>query len=178
MASNDVERLDALLAEIEVSPAQLRRDPSGEQWLCAEARALTESSDDCRVALQRFVDDELSLLGALDQPSPAPACDPLFTARVVSALPTAFAPSRLSPRRRLVLLGMFYLAAGVAALAVLAMVPESTSRWAEQAHDVLSWGSSLGALVSGTSAMWFGVLAVAAVAGVVVFGGRQHTPAG
>jgi len=59
--------------------------------------------------------------------------DPFFTARVVEALPRAWAPNRLSPRRRLLVLGLFHMVAGLLAFVVLVMVPESTTQWAEQA---------------------------------------------
>lgn len=156
---SDASRLEEILVELEVSPAELRRDPRGESWLPAEARALVEADPECERALREFVRDELELLGALEAPTVAPpAADPFFTARVVDALPRSWVPHRLSPRRRLVVLGLFHLIAVALALLVLALAPESTARWAEQAHSVLDWGSQVG------SSMWLGASAITGVA--------------
>jgi hypothetical protein len=89
---------------------------------------------------------------------------------VVEALPAPRSGTRLSPRRRALVLGLFHVLAIVCGYAVVTMVPESTARWAEQAHDVLAWGSESGGL-------W---LAFTAVGGAMVLAfvfGRAHTPA-
>ncbi|MCA9706267.1 MAG: hypothetical protein KDK70_10500 [Myxococcales bacterium] len=168
--SDPQQRLEAILLDLEVGPAQLRRDPSGRSWLSAEARALLESHPECRQVLREFVDDELALAGALGG-APAPSVDPFFTARVVEALPGVRTGPTLSPRRRVMLLGCFHVVAGLLAYAVLTMVPESTARWAAQAHDVLRWGSDSGV----------GLLVAVAGAGVAVLiallATRAHTPA-
>lgn len=163
-----LDRLDSILAELEVSPAELRRDPWGDGWLPDDARALVQERAQCRAALQEFVEGELELWAAL--PEPTPTVDPFFTARVVDSLPSPRLGTRLPPLRRAMLLGSFHVVAGVLAYLVLTMVPESTARWAEQAHSMLSWGSELGtpsllAAVVGTS-----VLAMLLVA-------RTRTPA-
>lgn len=165
-----LDRLDSILAELEVSPTQLREDPEGRTWLPREAVALVQHHPECRAALGEFVEGELALWGALPEPSPAPAVDPFFTARVVEALPSPRSSTRLSPRRRAMLLGLFHVIAGLLAYAVLAMVPESTARWAERAHSMLSWGSELGALWP-----WAAAVGVAMLALLMV--GRTHTPA-
>lgn len=173
-----VDRFEAILAELEVTPSQLRRDPTGRTWLSAEGMRLASEDPQCTAMLREFVEGELSFLGALHEhedehefvAAPAPASDPFFTARVVQSLPQAWAPNRLSPRRRLVVLGLFHLIAGVLALMVLLMVPESTARWADQAHEMLRWGSDAG------SGLWFGAMAFGAVALAAVFGGRMQSP--
>lgn len=163
-----LDRLDSILAELEVSPTQLREDPEGRSWLPNEAVALVQHHPECRAALREFVEGELALWGAL--PQPAPAVDPFFTARVVEALPSPRSGTRLSPRRRAMLLGLFHVIAGLLTYGVLAMVPESTARWAERAHSMLSWGSELGALWP-----WAAAVGVAMLALLMV--GRTHTPA-
>jgi len=164
------ERLESILLDLEVSPAVLRRDPQGRTWLPEQAQSLVESSDECRQVLHDFVDDELALLGALG-PIDGPGSDPFFTARVVEALPTSRVAPALSPRRRAMLLGGFHVVAGILAYVVLTMVPESTARWAEQAHQVLSWSSELG------GGMVLAVLGAVAALLVVLWAARAHTPA-
>ncbi|MEX1367102.1 MAG: hypothetical protein AB1Z98_28500 [Nannocystaceae bacterium] len=168
-----VEQLESMLVELDVSPAELRRDPQGRSWLPAQARALVEAEPACAAMLRDFVDDELALLGALEDRSVVPSADPFFTARVVDSLPPqAWAPNRLTPRRRLLVLGVFHLVAVMLALVVLSMVPESTARWAEGAHSVLRWGSQAG------SSLWLTASAIAAVAVVALVAARSHdTPA-
>lgn len=169
MSDATLDRLEEILMELEVSPAQLRRDPTGREWLPAEGRALVDSDPRCEAMIREFVDDELELLGALDAPVAAtPSADPFFTARVVDALPRSWVPNRLSPRRRLLVLGLFHLVAVMFALVVLVMVPESTERWAEQAHSMLSWGSEAG------SSMWLTACAIAGVGLLAVVAARTH----
>ncbi|MEM9459430.1 MAG: hypothetical protein AAGF11_34950 [Myxococcota bacterium] len=168
--SGSLERFESILVELEPSPEQLRRDPAGRDWLPPEARALVDRCPACRAALHEFVDGELQLWNAVE-PSSAPNVDPFFTARVVDALPAAPASPALSPRRRAMVLGLFHVVAGVLAYVVLTMVPESTARWAEQAHQVLRWGSDSGA---GSLLAAVGVGAAVAVA---LLAARTHTPA-
>lgn len=167
-----VDQLESMLVELDVSPAELRRDPQGRGWLPPQARSLVEVDPACAAMLREFVDDELALLGALEDSSVMPSADPFFTARVVDSLPQAWAPNRLSPRRRLLVLGVFHLVAVMLALVVLSMVPESTARWAEEAHSVLRWGSQAG------SSLWLTASAIAGVAVVALVAARSHdTPA-
>ncbi len=161
-------RLESILEQLEVSPGPLRRDPAGREWLPEDARALVESSAECRDALARFVDEELELWDAMS-PTATPV-DPFFTARVVESLPMPRAGTALSPRRRAMVLGAFHVLAGLSAYVVLTMVPESTARWASQAHDVLSWGTTDGGLLA--MATGFGAALL-----VAVFASRIHTPA-
>ncbi|MCX4245828.1 hypothetical protein [Paraliomyxa miuraensis] len=151
-----LERLDAILAELEISSAQLREDPWGDQWLPQEARALVEQHPQCRAALAEYVEGELALWSSSQDATPS--FDPFFTARVVGSLPSPRTGTRLPPLQRAMLLGTFHAVAGVLAYIVLTMVPESTARWAEQAHSVLSWGSELG-----TSALVVAILGGAAL---------------
>lgn len=164
-----LERLDELLAQLEVAPAELRDDPHGLGWLPVEALALVQAHPQCQQALQEFVEGELSLWSARPSSS-APAVDPFFTARVVESLPSPRSGTSLSPRRRAMLLGLFHVIAGVLAYAVLTMVPESTARWAAQAHSVLSWGSELG------SSMWLGATAMGAALLAVLAVARAQRP--
>ncbi|MEM7159223.1 MAG: hypothetical protein AAF799_40675 [Myxococcota bacterium] len=166
--SPELERLESILAQLEVSPAQLRRDPTGASWLPEEARALVDRDPDCESMLREYVEDELAFAGALDEPMTPPSADPFFTARVVDALPQAWVPNRLSPRRRLAVLGLFHVIAGLLALMVFALVPESTARWAEQAHDVLDWGSDAG------PGLWVAATAIAGVALAAFVATRTH----
>ena len=165
-----IERLETILVELEVSPTQLRRDPSGRAWLPPEARSLVESSRECADALDDFVSGELELWGSLPDPSSGTTVDPFFTARVVESLPGPRLGTGLSPRRRAMVLGLFHIVAGVLAYAVLTMVPESTARWAEQAHEMLSWGSQSGSSMLVTATGVGAALLVAFVAS------RIHTP--
>lgn len=164
-----VERLEDMLFELEVGPHQLRCDPTGRQWLPAEARALVESSAQCRAAFEAFVRDELQLaaMGSSD----APAVDPFFTARVVGSLPDSPSGTGLSPRRRAMVLGAFHVIAVVLTYVVLTMVPESTARWAAQAHTVLSWGSD------GVGSLALMLTGAGAALVVAFFASRIHTPA-
>jgi len=164
-----VERLESILVELEIGPDQLRRDPSGDGWLPEEARTLVQSSSECREMLEDFVDGELELWGAVAS-ADAPSVDPFFTARVVESLPVPRSTG-LSPRRRAMVLGAFHVVAGLFAYLVLTMVPESTARWAAQAHDMLSWGSDT---VGSMALMATGVGAAVVVA---FFASRIHTPA-
>lgn len=167
---SEVERLESILVELELTPAVLRRDPSGDTWLPAEAKALVRAHPACQEAFDEFVVGELHLWSASNEQAMRPPSDPFFTARVVEALPGPRAGTRLSPRRRALVLGLFHVLAIVCAYAVVTMVPESTARWAEQAHDVLVWGSESGGL-------W---LAATVVGGAMVLAfvvGRTHTPA-
>jgi len=171
-ATSALDRLDSILAELELSSDDLRRDPHGDGWLPAEARALVQADPSCRAALREFVEGELELWGALPGPAAAaPPVDPFFTARVVSSLPGPRSGTGLTPRRRALLLGLFHGVAGLLAYVVLTMVPESTTRWAEQAHSVLSWGSELG------SSLWLLATALGACALALLVVGRTHTPA-
>jgi hypothetical protein len=166
----EVERLESILVELELSPDVLRRDPDGETWLPEEARALVRAHSACREALDEFVAGELHLWTASSEQVVLPPVDPFFTARVVGALPGPRTGTRLSPRRRALVLGLFHVLAILCAYAVVTMVPESTARWAEKAHSVLTWGSESGGL-------W---LAAAAVGGAMLLAfvvGRTHTPA-
>ncbi|MCH9679977.1 MAG: hypothetical protein K0V04_00980 [Deltaproteobacteria bacterium] len=165
------ERLESILAEVDVTPTQMRRDPSGRTWLPESGRALVEAHPECGDALREYVDEELSLWTALERPGAAPMGDAFFTARVVEALPEPNAATRLSPRRRLALLGLFHIVGVMLAMMVLMMVPESTAQWASSAHDVLSWGSEFGA------GMWVIASAVGTALLLVVVGSRTHTPA-
>ncbi len=150
----------------------LRRDPQGRTWLPQSAVALVAAEPECRDVLREFVDDELSLQGALEDPVTPLRADAFFTARVVDALPQAGqSPVRLSPRRRLALLGLFHLVGVALALMVVMMVPESTARWASSAHEVLSWGSDLGV------GMWLAACGIGAALLLVLVGSRTHTPA-
>ena len=168
-ARDPVERLEEILADLEVAPTRLRRDPAGVGRLPAEGQALVQSDPRCEAMLREFVEDEVALLGAIEGPSSGPPPnDPFFTARVVDALPRTWAPNRLSPRRRLVVLGLFHLVAVALAVVVLAMVPESTARWAEQAHSVLSWGSEW------SSGLWLGASGIAGVALLAFLVARTH----
>ena len=167
-SSPELEELESILAQLEVSPTQLRRDPSGRTWLPAEARALVARDPECEALLQEYVEDELAFAGALDETLTPSNADPFFTARVVDALPRAWVPNRLSPRRRLAVLGLFHAIAGMLALMVFAMVPESTARWAEQAHSVLDWGSDAG------PGLWVAATAIAGVALAAFVATRTH----
>ena len=144
--SAEVERLESILVELELTPATLRRDPNGETWLPADARTLVRASPACRRAFEEFVAGELHLFSASSEQVTLPGADPFFTARVVEALPAPRMGTRLSPRRRVMVLGLFHVLAIVGAYAVVTMVPESTARWAEEAHRVLVWGSESGGL--------------------------------
>jgi hypothetical protein len=170
-AGSEVDRLESILAELELSPAELRRDPSGEGWLPAEARALVQAHPRCRESLDEFVSGELDLWSARPEAAVPPTVDPFFTARVVGALPRPRSGTGLSPRRRALLLGLFHVVAGLLAYVVLTMVPESTARWAEQAHRMLTWGSE------STGGPWLAATAVGAVVLLAVVLGRTHTPA-
>jgi len=164
-----VDRLESMLVELELSPDVLRRDPSGDTWLPEAARALVKANPACREALDEFVASELHLWTASSEQAMLPPVDPFFTARVVGALPGPRSGTRLSPRRRALVLGLFHVAAGLLACVVVTMVPESTARWAEQAHSMLAWGSESGSL-------W---LAATAIGGAVLLAfvvGRSHTP--
>lgn len=168
---SEVERLESILVELELSPEVLRHDPKGETWLPEEARALVQAHPECRRALDEFVECEVGLWRVSQDQDPMMlrAVDPFFTARVVGALPGPRAGTRLSPKRRALVLGLFHVIAGLLTYVVVTMVPESAARWAEQAHIMLSWGSELGG-------MW---LAATAVAGAVLLAfvvGRTHTP--
>src|SRR5690606_39188448 len=80
-ATSALDRLDSILAELELSSDDLRRDPHGDGWLPAEARALVQADPSCRAALREFVEGELELWGALPGPTAAaPPVDPFFTA--------------------------------------------------------------------------------------------------
>jgi hypothetical protein len=166
----EVERLESILVELELSSAVLRRDPTGSTWLPAEARALVQAHPACRRALDEFVACELGLWRvSQDDPLALPPVDPFFTARVVGALPDPQAGTRLSPQRRALVLGLFHVIAGLLTYAVVTMVPESTARWAEQAHTMLSWGSELGSVGLGAAAVAGAVFLALAV-------GRTHSP--
>lgn len=170
---SEVERLESILVELELSPDVLRHDPSGETWLPEDARALVRSHAACREALDEFVAGELHLWTASSEQvvlPPVPSVDPFFTARVVEALPGPRSGTQLSPRRRALVLGLFHVIAIVCAYAVVTMVPESAARWAEQAHYVLAWGSESGSL-------WLGATAVGGAMLLAFVVGRTHTPA-
>jgi len=168
---SEVERLESILVELELSPDVLRNDPSGETWLPEEARALVQAHPECRRALDEFVECEVGLWRVSQDQNPMllHAADPFFTARVVGALPGPRSGTRLTPRRRALLLGLFHAIAVLLAVVVVTMVPESTARWAEQAHSMLSWGSDLGGL-------WFAATAVAGAVLIAFVVGRTHTP--
>ncbi len=166
----EVERLESILAELELSPAELRRDPAGEGWLPADARALVERHPACREALAEFVAGELDLWSVRPETLAPPAVDPFFIARVVDALPSPRSGTSLTPRRRALLLGLFHMVAGLLAYLVLTRVPESTARWAERAHSMLTWGSDAG------GGLWLLATAIAAAVLLVVVVRRTHTP--
>lgn len=165
-----VERLESILVELELSPAELRRDPHGVGWLPVEARGLVQAHPECHVALDEFVVGELELWSARSEPAAPLAVDPFFTARVVEALPSPRTGTRLSPRRRAMVLGLFHVVGGLLAFLVLTMVPESTARWAERAHSMLSWGSEIG------GAPWLFATAIGAAVLLFIVAGRTHTP--
>lgn len=169
-AGGEVERLEVILVDLELSPAVLRRDPTGESWLPEAARALVREHPQCRAALDEFVQGELDLWSASSDQVALPGADPFFTARVVEALPGPRAGTRLSPRRRALLLGLFHALAALFALVVLTAAPESAARWAERAHAMLVWGSELGGV-------WLMATAVGGVVLLALLVGRTHTPA-
>jgi len=165
----EVERLESILVELELSPDVLRRDPAGDTWLPEAARSLVRAHPACREALDEFVAGELHLWTASSDQVVLPP-DPFFTARVVGALPGPRSGTRLSPRRRALVLGLFHVLAIVCAYAVVTMVPESTARWAEQAHSMLAWGSDSGGL-------WLAATAVGGAMLLAFVVGRTRTPA-
>lgn len=164
-----VDRLESMLVELELSPDVLRRDPSGDTWLPEAARVLVKANPACREALDEFVAGELHLWTASSEQAMLPPVDPFFTARVVGALPGPRSGTRLSPRRRALVLGLFHVIAGLLACVVVTMVPESTARWAEQAHSMLAWGSESGSL-------WLAATAIAGAGLLAFVVGRSHTP--
>lgn len=168
-----VHRLREALCDLEVDPAAVRADPSGASWLPAELRTWCDEDAACRQELQEFVAAELELARL----SGSARADPFFTARVVSALPSRWVGSRLSPHRRAVILAGFYAGAGAAAWGVLAWItPLQTplQNWtglAERAGALLQAGAPAPGVA--VAAM----LAVALLAVLALGAGRTHTPA-
>lgn len=164
------ERLREALCDLEVEPAIVRADPTGASWLPAALQAWCDADEACREELREFVEAELALL-RLSAPEPA---DPFFTARVVQALPARPVGSRLSPGRRVLVLGGFYAAAGAAAWAVLTRLSgrDALAGAFAQAHALLD------AAAPATGYAIAAALLVAVLAVVAFAGGRTHTPVG
>lgn len=159
------ERAHELLAAVDVPLGTLRRDPEGATWLPTPVREASSIDDDVRRDVARFVEGERFL--RLDSDVGA---DPLFTARVLQALPERPAGTGLSPHQRLMILAASYAAAGVVGWLVLgALASETVAGWADAAHG---WIESADA-APGAAAM----MAVLALAVFAFLARRTHTPA-
>ena len=115
------------LAELEVPVAVLRRDPSGRSWLGA-------SADDpaAAPAIARFVEGERALFDDADV-----GADPLFTARVLAALPERPVGAELSARGRHAVLAGGYLAAAVFGWIALGSESPTVDGVATTAHGMI-----------------------------------------
>jgi hypothetical protein len=116
------------LVELDVPAAVLRRDPRGHTWLGA-------SADDpaARPEIARFVEGERALFDEADV-----GADPLFTARVLAALPERPVGAGLSTRGRLVALAGGYLAAAVFGWFALDAESTTVTGVATTAHGIVA----------------------------------------
>ena len=159
------ERAHELLCAVDVPLGTLRRDPEGSTWLPEPVREASSVDAHVRRDIERFVEGERFLRLDSDVGS-----DPLFTARVLQALPERPAGTGLSPQSRLMILAASYAAAGIVGWVVLgALASETVASWAEAAHG---WIESADA-APGAAAM----MAVLAVTVVAFLARRTHTPA-
>ena len=115
----------ARLVAVDVPRAELRRDPSGRGWL---GERDPESAPD----IARFVEGERALFDEADV-----GADPLFTARVLAALPQRPVGAGLSARRRLAVLAGGYLAAAAVGWFALDSESETVNGAATAAHGAI-----------------------------------------
>jgi hypothetical protein len=119
----------------------------------------------------RSLIDELDVAGSVTEDDRTPQVetrDPFFTAEVLAALPSRLAFTGITPRQRVVLLGLFHgvavaMAVGVAWL----FAPGLVGGVAQHAHD---WAGTLGEV----SATW-SLAAVVLVGFVALAVTRSHT---
>ena len=109
---DEIAALEEALGELEVRPAQLRRDPAGTTWLPPEWQGRVAAAPALARVVQRFVAEELAL-----HESVRGHADALFTARVIAATAREeVAGAGLAPRTRAWILACAYALATAAAL--------------------------------------------------------------
>lgn len=158
-----VQRMQELLADLDVEPAALRSDPRGEHWLPEPARVLADADPDCARAVRSFVQHERALFEQAEVGG-----DPFFTARVLQCLPAPLRFTGLRPAGRAALLALFHVMALAVAYAVFTWAtPGLLQPVAEHAHDWLELGTDATGLL--------GLLTLALVAVVAFAASRSHT---
>lgn len=136
MAEPTREALEEHLYSLELRPAQLRRDPYGDEWLGAEWRALVAERPEFVVVVRRFVEEELELYDSVRGQA-----DAFFTARVIEATsPEEIAGVGLAPRYRSWVLACAYaMAFGVGAVIVAPWLKgQGYASWSAAVHELLS----------------------------------------
>jgi hypothetical protein len=118
------------LVDLDVPPEQLRADPGGRTWLPDPLRALVDADPRAQAMLRRAVELELAL-----HDQAAASSDPLFTARVLRALPPVERPR--SDRRTFILAAAHALALGAAYLLIWPQY--QAGRFAPWVGDAQSW---------------------------------------
>ena len=108
----EIAALDEALGELEVRPAQLRRDPTGATWLPQAWQVRVAAEPALARVVQRFVAEELAL-----HESVRGHADALFTARVIAATAREeVVGAGLAPRTRAWILACAYALATAAGL--------------------------------------------------------------
>ncbi len=147
------------LAELDVPAAALRSDPSGRSWLGEPALDPAAKPE-----IARFVEGERALFDDADV-----GADPLFTARVLAALPQRPVGAELSARTRWLALGGGYLAAAIVGWLVLDSESATVSGVATAASGLVA------ALEGASMAVLVGVLVAALLAAIALFARTAHT---
>lgn len=136
MAEPTREALEEHLYSLELRPAQLRRDPYGDEWLGQEWRALVATHPELIVIVRRFVEEELELYDSVRGQA-----DAFFTARVIEATsPEEIAGAGLAPRYRSWVLACAYaMAFGVAVMIAAPWLKgQGYASWSAVVHDLVS----------------------------------------
>ncbi|PRQ09298.1 hypothetical protein [Enhygromyxa salina] len=127
-ASPQLERFVEQLVELDLDPAQLREDPTGERWLPHALRQTVRNDPACRQELAEFVEMELALLDVHEP------CDVFFTRQVMDRLPRIEAID--DRRRNWILASAYALAIGVAYLLLGPLLSSNQlTAWVDPVHD-------------------------------------------
>ena len=118
------------LSQLEPTADQLRRDPCGHGWIPAPLRARIDAHDNSEAIVRTYVETEMQLIDvAREQRS-----DPLFTARVMDALPEDGGPVMDRGRRRTILAVAYSVAAVAAFVVVSPSLSSASLSWLDPTH--------------------------------------------